>query len=90
MVAIESYDDFVNVHGMLLTATGLPVSLYKQLFQKLSAETFDGGDFFQIDPCEDGRQRRLVLTADSMPKESNVFLIDHAWTFRLPDAPKQV
>lgn len=90
MVAIESYDDFVNVHGLLLTAAGLPESLYKQLFHKLSTETFDGGDFFQIEPCEDGRQRRLVLTAESMVKESNVFLIDHAWTFRLPDAPKQL
>ncbi|CAO2842027.1 unnamed protein product [Amaranthus hypochondriacus] len=90
MVEIKSYDEFLKVHGLLLTATGLPQSLYPQLFRKLSSETFDGGEFFQIEPCEDGLQRRLVFTSDSMPKHSNVFLVDHAWTFRLPDAPKQL
>ncbi|KAF3439686.1 hypothetical protein FNV43_RR17964 [Rhamnella rubrinervis] len=87
---IETYDDFVKVHGLLLTASGLPQSLHRQLFQKLSSETFDGGSYFQIEPSEEGRQRRLVLTSESMFKESNVFLIDHAWTFRLSDACKQL
>lgn len=87
---IETYDDFVKVHGLLLAASGLPQSLHRQLFQKLSSETFDGGYYFQIEPSEEGRQRRLVLTSESMFKESNVFLIDHAWTFRLSDACKQV
>ena len=87
---IETYEEFLKVHGLLLAASGLPESLYKLLFQKLAAETFDGGHYFQIEPCEDGRQRRLLLISDSIPKESNVFLIDHAWTFRLSDAYKQV
>lgn len=80
----------MKVHGLLLAASGLPQSLHFKLFQKLSSETFDGGAHFEIEPCEDGRQRRLFLTSDTMPKESNVFLIDHAWTFRLSDACKQV
>ncbi|KAJ9685245.1 hypothetical protein PVL29_017322 [Vitis rotundifolia] len=50
----------------------------------------DSVDFFHVQPCENGRQRRLVLTSDSMEKESHVFLIDHTWTFRLSDAPKQL
>lgn len=87
---IETYEDFIKVHGLLLAASGLPQSLHRQLFQKLTTDTFDGGDFFQIEPCEEGRQRRLLLTSDSMPKHSNVFLVDHAWTFRLSDAYKQV
>jgi tubulin--tyrosine ligase-like protein 12 len=87
---VETYEDFVKVHGLLLAASGLPRSLHFQLFQKLSSETFDGGAHFRIETCEDGRQRRLVLTSDSMPKHSHVFLIDHAWTFRLSDAYKQV
>lgn len=87
---IQDLDDFVNVHGLLLASSGIPPSLYNQLFLKLSSETFDGGDFFQIEPCEDGRQRRLVLSSDPMEKESHLFLVDHAWTFRLSDARKQV
>ncbi|KAJ9687941.1 hypothetical protein PVL29_013930 [Vitis rotundifolia] len=87
---IVNFEDFVKVHALLLQASGLPPSLHRQLFQKLYSETFDSGDFFQVQPCEDGRRRRLVLTSDSMEKESHVFLIDHAWTFRLSDAPKQL
>lgn len=87
---IETYEDFVKVHGYLLAASGLPQSLHRQLFQKLLSDSFDGGSHFQIEPAEDGRQRRLVLTSDSMPENSDVFLIDHAWTFRLSEASKQV
>ncbi|XP_028787028.1 tubulin--tyrosine ligase-like protein 12 isoform X2 [Neltuma alba] len=87
---IQTYEEFVELHGLLLAASGLPESLYRQLFEKLSTETFDGGRYFQIEPCEDGRQRRLLLTADFMPKHSHVFLIDHAWTFRLSDAYNQL
>lgn len=87
---IKTYEDFAKVHAILLAASGLPEPLHHRLFQKLSTETFDGGKHFQIEPCEENRQRRLVLTSDSMAKDSNVFLIDHAWTFRLPDAYKQV
>ncbi|KAH9804625.1 tubulin--tyrosine ligase-like protein 12 [Citrus sinensis] len=87
---IETYEDFVKVHGVLLAASGLPQSLHRQLFQKLTTETFDAGSYFKIEVCEDGRQRRLVLDSQSMPKESNVFLVDHAWTFRLSDAFSQL
>ncbi|CAL5398452.1 unnamed protein product [Camellia sinensis] len=87
---IRTLEEFVKVHGVLLAASGVPESLHGQLFHKLSTETFDGGDFFEIEPCEEGRQRRLLLTSDFMPKDSHVFLSDHAWTFRLSDARKQL
>ena len=87
---IEAYEDFVEVHGLLLAASGLPKSLHRQLFQKLTLETFDGGAHFQVEPFEDGRCRRLVLSSDFMAKESHLFLVDHAWTFRLSDAYNQV
>ncbi|XP_071721457.1 uncharacterized protein [Rutidosis leptorrhynchoides] len=88
---IRTFEDFVKVHGLLLAASGIPPSLYRKLFEKLSTETFDGGNYFQVEPVDDGRQRRLVLTSsDSMKKESNIFLVDHALSFRLSDAPKQL
>ncbi|XP_075489494.1 uncharacterized protein LOC142528331 [Primulina tabacum] len=86
---IATYEDFVEVYGVLLAASGLSQPLHRKFFQKLAAETFDGGCYFQVEPVEDGRQRRLLLTAESMIEESDVFLVDHAWTFRLSDAYKQ-
>ncbi|VVA90274.1 unnamed protein product [Arabis nemorensis] len=90
MQKIKSLDDFVEVHGILLAASGLPQKLYSRLFHKLPSDTFDGGTHFQIEPCDDGRRRSLVLTSESMHVDSDVFLVDHAWTFRLPDACKQL
>ncbi|XP_077230015.1 tubulin-tyrosine ligase isoform X3 [Tasmannia lanceolata] len=87
---IRNFDDFIQVHGFLLASSGIPPSLYHQLFLKLSSETFDGGDYFKIEPCEEGRQRRLIISSESMEKESQLFLIDHAWTFRLSHARKQL
>ncbi|KAH1209508.1 Tubulin--tyrosine ligase-like protein 12 [Glycine max] len=87
---IETYEEFEKVHALLLAASGLPERLHRRLFEKLSCEHFDGGDHFQIEPCEEGRQRRLVLTSASMPRDSDVFLVDHAWTFRLSDAYTQL
>ncbi|CAN4109986.1 unnamed protein product [Withania somnifera] len=90
MSRLQSYDDFVKVHGVLLVAAGIPQSLHRLLFQKLSSDIFDGGHYFQIEPLDDGLQRRLVFTSDFMAKHSNLFLVDHAWTFRLSDAYKQL
>ncbi|XP_068660374.1 uncharacterized protein [Aristolochia californica] len=87
---ISDFDDFVRVHHLLLVSSGVPQSLYQQLFEKLLSETFDGGNFFQVESCEDGRQRRLVLSADFVGKETQVFLVDHAWTFRVSDVRKQL
>ncbi|CAA0807155.1 Unknown protein [Striga hermonthica] len=87
---INNYEDFVKSHGVLLAASGLPQPLHRKLFHKLLAETFDGGRYFQVEPVEDGRQRRLLLTADFLGKDSDVFLVDHAWTFRITDAYKQL
>lgn len=90
MAIIRDFNDFLQVHALLLAASGIPQTLYQRLFDKLSTETFDGGNFFQIELCEDGKQRRLVLSCNAMAKDSNVFLIDHAWSFRLPDARNQL
>lgn len=44
-----------------------------------------------MEPCEGGRQRRLVLASETpLGRESDVFLVDHAWSFRLSDALKQL
>lgn len=88
---IRSYEDFARVHAYLLAASGIPPSLHQRLYHKLADEVFDGGEAFSVEPCEGGRQRRLVLAAEwTLGRESDVFLVDHAWSFRLSDALKQV
>jgi tubulin--tyrosine ligase-like protein 12 len=91
MGVVMGFEEFQQVHAVLLASAGVPASLHRLLFEKLSADVFDGGSFFRIEPCEDGvQQRRLILSCESMAKNSNVFLIDHAWSFRLSEARKQV
>lgn len=87
---VQGVEEFVNVHGVLLASAGLPPSLHEQLFQKLSGDVFDGGKLFQIEPCEGGRQRRLVLSEGALRKHEDVFLVDHAWSFRLSQARSQL
>lgn len=85
-------EDFVRVHSVLLAASGLPQPLHKVLHQKLTQDVFDGGQHFQVEEVEveGGVQRRLVVSAERLDKEGDVFLVDHAWSFRLADARKQV
>ncbi|KAF0891340.1 hypothetical protein E2562_009500 [Oryza meyeriana var. granulata] len=88
---IRSYEDFARVHAYLLAASGIPPSLYQRLYRKLADEVFDGGEAFSVEPCEGGMQRRLVLGAErTLAMESDVFLVDHAWSFRLRCALKQL
>ncbi|KAG0585973.1 hypothetical protein KC19_2G053400 [Ceratodon purpureus] len=88
---VQGVEEFVSVHGVLLASAGVPPSLHEKLFHKLSADVFDGGRLFQIEPCEGGRQRRLVLASDGgLRKHEDVFLVDHAWSFRLSQARSQL
>lgn len=88
---IRTYEDFALVHQFLLSAAGIPPSLHRRLYRKLADEVFDGGERFSVEPCEEGRQRRLVLASETpLARESDVFLVDHAWSFRLADALKQL
>ncbi|KAG6543613.1 hypothetical protein Mapa_014976 [Marchantia paleacea] len=83
-------ENFEVVHGVLLASAGVPRNLVRQLHAKLTNDIYDGGNCLEIEPCGDGRQRRLVLTCDTLEKESQVFLVDHAWSFRLTEARKQL
>uniref|UniRef100_A0ACD5WEV0 Uncharacterized protein n=1 Tax=Avena sativa TaxID=4498 RepID=A0ACD5WEV0_AVESA len=88
---ISNFEDFARVHQFLLSAAGIPLSLHRRLYRKLADEVFDGGEKFSVEPCEEGRQRRLMLASETpLGKEADVFLVDHAWSFRLADALKQL
>jgi len=71
--------EFLRLHGAQLEAIGFPPSLLPRLQQKLAADVFDAGAAFQIVEDEDGR-RHLVATR-ALAADSDVFLIDHFYSF---------
>lgn len=80
---------FLASHEMQLYGSGLPTALYPVLYAKLLHSTFDAGHYFQIlqKDSDSGAEieyfsYRLTALQD-LQAESNVFLVDHAWTFRL-------
>lgn len=63
----------------------LPESLHRKLWQKVTFEDFDIGTVAKILKNENTECTDLMCTKD-MPANSDVFLVDHAWTFRFQDA----
>lgn len=87
---VDGLQEFESVHGVLLASAGLPGSLWRKLYEKLKDEVLDGGRVFEIEECEGGLQRRLLLACERLGQCEDVFLIDHAWSFRLSQARQQV
>ncbi|EYB89711.1 hypothetical protein Y032_0228g2856 [Ancylostoma ceylanicum] len=87
------FEHFLNGHKSQLEAGGIPPELWGSLYTKLMQQTFDAGNYFRI-LCEEtdtGRNWSVFATKDLHPvDEYNVFLIDHAWTFRPHEARAQL
>lgn len=82
---------FLQRHELQLYAVNFPDSLVPSLYQKLQTETLDAGNHMQIlkqvDEFNQFLSQRLVAKND-IPVNSDVFLIDHAWTTRITDMRK--
>ena len=78
--------DFIARHALQLTSNGVSLSkeLAKALHSKLKHEAFDAGESFQLmeDPGE--KCFRLMATKQ-VAAFSDVFLVDHAFSFRYRD-----
>jgi len=59
----------------------LPEALHRKLWQKVTFEDFDLGSTAKIIKDENTESTDLMSTQD-LTANSNVYLIDHAWTFR--------
>lgn len=101
MDGLSNLNEFIRLHGGQLAASGVPQFFWPTLCRKLNHQTFDGGDAFSlllIDYGEDERDEEDPLwtvvvskpegikSAD--PKE--IYIVDHAWTFRLNTARSQL
>ncbi|KAL6070558.1 Tubulin--tyrosine ligase-like protein 12 [Balamuthia mandrillaris] len=82
---------FLERHQAQLLQMKVPPSLWPVLYQKLKEERFDAGEKFQLgfDPTD--QKLKLVVAAEEGVKAfSDIFLIDHAWTYTFDTARKQL
>ena len=63
----------------------LPETLHRKLWHKCSFEEFDIGSAVKIMKDENKDTTDLMCT-QNMAANSEVYLVDHAWTFRFQDA----
>ncbi|KAK6023758.1 Tubulin-tyrosine ligase family protein [Ostertagia ostertagi] len=87
------FEHFLHGHKDQLEAGGIPPELWGSLYSKLMQQTFDAGNYFRIlcEETDEGRNWSVFATRDLHPvDEYNIFLIDHAWTFRPHQARAQL
>lgn len=82
---IEEFKAFSKVHVAQLDAVGFPRALHSRLYQKLKNEEFDIGTKVKLIIDKDS-EKIMVSSTSKMEKEEDVFLVDHAWTFKYYDA----
>lgn len=101
MDGVSKFKQFVQLHGNQLKSSGVPERLWHALSRKLECQTFDAGNAFQlllIDYDEGERRPEDPLFTLAVAKEggikatneSEIYLIDHAWTYRLNNARSQL
>lgn len=68
---------------------GLPATLHRKVFTKLKFQDYDFGEKVQmlIDESSDKMHLRAIK---DMQKEDNVYLVDHAFTFKQRTAYKVI
>ena len=79
------FAEWKNFHGSQLKAIGLPESLHRILFAKLKFEDYDFSKFVKIIIEEESEQVNVVCIKE-IKAASDVFMVDHAWTFKIEDA----
>ncbi|CAL8279074.1 unnamed protein product [Gadus morhua 'NCC'] len=100
----EVYRNFVALHAGALRSSGIPELYWKSLFLKLSQEIYDAGEVFGImQEMEEAEEKnanpipkftcKVVVTSEDGLQASDpnsVFLVDHAWTYRVEHARQQL
>lgn len=90
-------DDFLNIHRDQLVSSGVPEIYWDTLYRKLINQTFDAGSSFQLlkIDSEDHQEYDPVWALQALrdieqSNSENIFLIDHAWTFRIEHVKQQL
>lgn len=79
--ADQDFAAWKQFHGPQLAAIKLPESLHRKLWHKLAFEDFDLASSVKmiLDEAED---QMNLMAIKPLQKDADVFLIDHAWSFR--------
>ena len=85
----DEFEAFKKIHQAQLENVGFPKDLYSRLYMKLKNEEFDIGTKVKLLIDKDVG-KMMVSTTEKLDKEEDVFLIDHAWTFRYYEAYKML
>uniref|UniRef100_A0A8C7Y1L2 Tubulin tyrosine ligase-like family, member 12 n=1 Tax=Oryzias sinensis TaxID=183150 RepID=A0A8C7Y1L2_9TELE len=102
----QTFRAFVALHAAALSSSGVPRVLWSSLFHKITHEVFDAGEVFGIlqfreeeeetekksNPAADVRCK-VVVTRESglqVSDPNSIFLVDHAWTYRVEHARQQL
>ncbi|TRY71357.1 hypothetical protein DNTS_008135, partial [Danionella cerebrum] len=103
--ADEDYLVFLSLHLAALKAARIPPLYWKSLYSKLKNEVFDAGEVFGIMQVEEEEESekevnsakeicyKVIVTRESglqATDPTSVFLVDHAWTYRVESARQQL
>ncbi|KAK1790343.1 hypothetical protein P4O66_014252 [Electrophorus voltai] len=101
----EDYKIFLASHTPALKAAGIPPIYWRSLHYKLSREVFDAGEVFGVMREEeeeaalqsrsnrDAVSYKVIVTRESGLQAcdpASVYLVDHAWTYRVENARQQL
>ena len=76
-----AYDTFVAEHEAQLKAANVPPQLWQRVWHKLTQQIFDAGSSFVFGELDDEQLGAFTAEGTQLAPASDVFLIDHAWTF---------
>ncbi|XP_054911404.1 tubulin--tyrosine ligase-like protein 12 [Poeciliopsis prolifica] len=102
----EGFGAFVGLQGEALQSSGVPQVYWRSLYHKITNEVYDAGEVFgimQVQQEEDGERKKgnsgvvieckVVVTRESgleVSDPTSIFLVDHAWTYRVEHARQQL
>lgn len=97
----SEFKEFVELHETQLQSSGVPDHLWPSLCHKLKNQVFDGGEKFVVlqqdyNDLEVGEldPKWAVYISDEAGIEASdknaIYLVDHAWTYRVENARKHL
>lgn len=101
MDGISAFKQFLYLHKPQLESSGIPSHFWQTIYKKLTNQIFDAGDAFSlflIDYSDSERKEQDPIWTVAISKPDGlsandptaVYIVDHAWSFRLDMARNQL